>query len=72
MHDAFLRGDLPSENRPFIERNEKLIDFKNIPEQYELNIISEFDKSPKGDRGKLFNYFVAKRLRVLIENIQEY
>ena len=72
MHDAFLRGDLPSENRPFIERNEKIIDFKNIPEQYELNIISEFDKSPKGDRGKLFNYFVAKRLRVLIENIQEY
>ena len=72
MHDAFLRGDLPSENRPFIERNEKLVDFKNIPEQYELNIISEFDKSPKGDRGKLFNYFVAKRLRVLIENIQEY
>jgi len=72
MHDAFLRGDLPSENRPFIERNEKLVDFKNIPEQYELNIISEFVKSPKGDRGKLFNYFVAKRLRVLIENIQEY
>lgn len=72
MHDAFLRGDLPLENRPFIERNEKLVDFKNIPEQYELNIISEFDKSPKGDRGKLFNYFVAKRLRVLIENIQEY
>jgi hypothetical protein len=63
---------LPPENRPFIERNEKLVDFKNIPEQYELNIISEFDKSPKGDRGKLFNYFVAKRLRVLIENIQEY
>ena len=49
-----------------------IIDFKNIPEQYELNIISEFDKSPKGDRGKVFNYFVAKRLRVLIENIQEY
>ena len=72
MHDAFLRGDLPPENRPFIERNEKLVDFENIPEQYELNIISEFDKSPKGDRGKLFNYFVAKRLRVLIENIQEY
>ena len=72
MHDAFLRGDLPPENRQFIERNEKLVDFKNIPEQYELNIISEFDKSPKGDRGKLFNYFVAKRLRVLIENIQEY
>ena len=72
MHDAFLRGDLPSENRPFIERNEKLVDFKNIPEQYELNIISEFDKSPKGDKGKLFNYFVSKRLRVLIENIQEY
>ena len=72
MHDAFLRGDLPAENRPFIERNEKLVDFENIPEQYELNIISEFDKSPKGDRGKLFNYFVAKRLRVLIENIQEY
>ena len=72
MHDAFLRGDLPPENRPFIERNKKLVDFENIPEQYELNIISEFDKNPRGDRGKLFNYFVAKRLRVLIENIQEY
>ena len=63
MHDAFLRGDLPPENRPFIERNEKLVDLqmkmqklKEVPSNAPKNVTnalfvgstSELQKMLKG------------------------
>ena len=62
---------VPTECQQNWERNQKLIDFTYIPVDRENMIIEEFEK-PMGSRGKIFDYLVAHKMKLLLENINEF
>ena len=54
------------------QRNIKLIDLSYTPEELSSEIIDTYKEAPYGDRSKLLNYFMHKRLRNLTESIGEF
>ena len=54
------------------QRNLRLIDLSKSPSELFLEILSEFQKAPEGDRSKLLNYFIQKRLSNLTESIGDF
>jgi hypothetical protein len=44
----------------------------NIPEKLEEDILDDFKGATCGDRSKLLNYFIEKRLKGLTEQIGEF
>ena len=54
------------------QRNETLIDLNKIPNDIRDEILTEFKNAPTGDRSKLFNYFVEKKLNNLIQSIGDF
>ena len=54
------------------KRNQTLIDLNFIPEEYEVAIIEEFKKEPKGKRNKLLNYFIKHNLKNFVDHIEEF
>ena len=54
------------------QRNDKLINLDNVPEELEKEIMFEFKEAPCGDRSKLLNYFIQSRLKNLTETIGEF
>ena len=63
LHDKIKRN---------YQRNEKLINLDNVPEELELHILNEFDSAPCGNRSKLLNYFISSKLKTLTESIGEF
>ena len=53
-------------------RNQQLIDLNFIPQQVKDNVIIQFANQAGKDRRGLFNYFIEKKLKHLIENINEF
>ena len=64
--------DLPEEVKRNYQRNDKLINLDNIPEELGKEIMFEFKEAPCGDRSKLLNYFIQSRLKNLTETIGEF
>ena len=64
--------DLPEEVKRNYQRNDKLINLDNIPEELEKEIMFEFKEAPCGDRSKLLNYFIQSRLKNLTSEIGEF
>jgi len=54
------------------QRNETLIDLGKIPPDIRDKILREFKNAQTGDRSKLFNYFVEKKLNNLIQSIGDF
>ena len=54
------------------KRNKALIDFSSIPEDVESDILEEYHKEPRGNRGKILNYFIDKKLKLLTNHIEEF
>ena len=54
------------------QRNRKLIDLTYTPEELSSEIIDTYKEAPYGDRSKLLNYFIQKRLRNLTESVGEF
>jgi 5'-3' exonuclease len=54
------------------QRNKTLIDLECIPEELTGRILEEYRMPPKGDRSKLLNYFINKRLRNLMNDIGDF
>jgi len=54
------------------QRNRKLIDLTYAPEELSMEIINTYKEAPFGDRSKLLNYFIQKRLKNLTESIGEF
>lgn len=61
--DNMLRGYL---------RNQQLVDLNFIPEKLRSEIVTEYEAQAGKGRGKLFNYFIEKRLKNLLESINEF
>ena len=64
--------DLNDELKRNYQRNEKLINLDNVPEKLEGNILDDFKSATCGDRSKLLDYFIDKRLKSLTEQIGEF
>jgi 5'-3' exonuclease len=53
-------------------RNRKLIDLSCIPQELEEKIMNEFNDVKVASRDKILNYFITKKLKTLIEVIDEF
>lgn len=53
-------------------RNKMLIDLESTPQKYKDLILEEFSKDKTVGRSKLFNFFLEKRLRNLLTDIQDF
>ena len=54
-------------------RNRNLIDFDFIPDHIDRKIIDIYTKAvPVRDKGKIFNYLIANRCKLLMSRIQEF
>ena len=60
------------EARRNYQRNKKLIDLDATPNELFTEILKEFQNAPEGDRSKLLNYFMQKRLKNLTASIGEF
>lgn len=54
------------------KRNAELIDLTCIPKEVQDSIMNEFERQAGKTRDKLFNYFVANKLKTLMESIGDY
>ena len=54
------------------QRNRKLIDLTYTPDELTKEIINTYNEAPFGDRSKLLNYFIQKRVKNLTESIGEF
>ena len=69
---GFLYTALNDEEQKNYDRNQKLIDLTYIPQELEEKIKSEFDNIKVATRDKILNYFISRKLKTLIEVIDEF
>lgn len=53
-------------------RNQQLIDLNFIPETIKLKVLEQYEEQTGKTRKHLFNYFIDKRLKLLLESINEF
>jgi len=70
--ETFPLSSLPDKIKRNYQRNKKLIDLASAPSELSDEILKTYRSSPFGDRSKLLNYFIHKRLRNLTESIGEF
>lgn len=63
---------IPQEHSSNWNRNQMLVDLSYIPSVYEQAILAEYNKPVNADRSKIFNYFVEKGLKNLMNDIQDF
>ena len=54
------------------QRNRTLIDLEYIPSDLKERILEDYRKPPNGERSKLLNYFINKRLKNLMNDIGDF
>lgn len=54
------------------QRNKLMIDLSEVPQKYKDQILEEYSNDKKIGRSQLFNYFVEKKLKNLITDIQDF
>ena len=54
------------------QRNKTLIDLECIPSDLKVKILEEYQNAEHGDRSKLLNYFINKRLKNLMNDIGDF
>ena len=67
-----LREVLPEEVYRNYQRNKKLIDLTEIPEDIQKVIINTYDSQKPAMRMKVLNYLIKKRCKLLIEVVEEF
>lgn len=53
-------------------RNKQLIDLKHVPQEIGAKVIESYDRQEGKGREKLMNYFIANKLKNLMESIGEF
>jgi hypothetical protein len=53
-------------------RNQQLVDLNFIPEDIRKEVLVQYEEQAGKGRDKLFNYFIEHRLKLLIENLNEF
>ena len=53
-------------------RNKKMIDLNEVPQNYKDMIMAEYTQEETVGRSKLFNFFITKKLKNLVSDIQDF
>jgi hypothetical protein len=53
-------------------RNKKMIDLNEVPQNYKDMIMAEYNKEETVGRSQLFNFFITKKLKNLVSDIQDF
>ena len=73
IHNAErLRDVMPEEIYRNYQRNKRLIDLTQIPEDIQQNIINNFNEQKPAMKMKVLNYLIKKRCNNLIEVVEEF
>jgi len=74
--DALIELDLDGKyDHPLFNnfmRNRQLIDLKNVPPEIGTKVVESYDRQEGKGREKLMNYFIANKLKNLMESIGEF
>ena len=73
--EAWVNEVVPTfneEEQKNYDRNKQLIDLSCVPKELEDKINREFDNFEVATRDKILGYFINKKLKTLIESIDEY
>lgn len=61
------------EERQRWDRNEQLVDLNKIPEDIKNSILDQYlNNKPKGDKMSVYNYLIANRCNLLLEEVEEF
>ena len=71
-HSDNLREQMDDEIYRNYQRNKKLIDLTDIPEDIQESIINNFNSQAKTPNMKILNYLIKKRCNHLIEVVEEF
>ena len=72
VDDVFFYTHFTEEEQKNYDRNRKLIDLSCIPQELEDKINNEFNDVKVASRDKILGYFINKKLKTLIEVIDEF
>ena len=72
VNDVFFYTNFTEEEQKNYDRNRKLIDLSCIPHELEDKINNEFLNVKVASRDKILGYFINKKLKTLIEVIDEF
>jgi hypothetical protein len=53
-------------------RNQVLIDLRNIPEEIKTKILNSYEETVPASKGKILDYFIANKLKNLMDVIEEF
>jgi len=61
------------EERRCWDRNEQLVDLNKIPEDLQSQILEQYlNNKPKGDKMSVYNYLIANRCNLLLNEVEEF
>ena len=63
---------MDEETKLRFNRNKQMIDLTMIPQEYQDQILEEYNNQEEVGRSHLFNYFVKKKLKNLIGDLQDF
>jgi len=72
IYDLYSRGEHMDTHSRNWTRNETLIDLFKVPIEIEEKTIYNFENCITPDRSNLLNYFIERKLKNLMENIEEF
>ena len=72
--EAWIKSEtgMSDEVKRNYQRNQKLIDLDNTPEDLQKSILDTFNEAPYGDRSKMLTYFIEKKLKELTDSIGDF
>ena len=72
--EAWIKSEtgMSDEVRRNYQRNHKLINLDNTPEDLQKSILDTFNEAPYGDRSKILTYFIENKLKELTDSIGDF
>ena len=72
--EAWIKSEtgMSDEVKRNYQRNHKLINLDNTPEDLQKSILDTFNEAPYGDRSKMLTYFIEKKLKELTDSIGDF
>jgi 5'-3' exonuclease len=72
--EAWLNSEtgMSEEVKRNYQRNHKLINLDNTPDDLQKSILDTFNEAPSGDRSKILTYFIENKLKELTDSIGDF
>ena len=72
--EAWIKSEtgMSDEVKRNYQRNHKLINLDNTPEDLQKSILDTFNAAPYGDRSKILTYFIENKLKALTDSIGDF